>query len=211
MKKLTLILALSLILAGCDGDSRDEKAEAEKERLEKEYQATAQRIQELCSQYNAVMDWTQSLEEVWSPFTIELEEALIRADSRPVLLLGNVKDIAKESDRYWAHFTLEAPYTGFDIHFFLHCTPEQVEEIMRLKLGDYAVIAQVSEVKKVSYVFEAYGEVETDFEGYPAVSVTIDPDPSSDLFIAKGTCSALLSFDVEGFFWSDLSNLLGGR
>ena len=216
MKTLTLIMVFLLIVVGCDRNSQEEDAKAEKERLEleKEYQATAQRIQELCSQYNAVMDWTQSVEDVWSPFTIELEEALIRADSRPVLLLGNVKDITKKSDGYWAYFTIEEPYTSFDIHFFLRCTPEQVDEIMGHRLCEYAVIAQVSEVKKVSYLFAASNEIVINAESPdcdPREVTIIETDPFTDLFIANGICSALVSYDLEWLSGCDLSDLLIGK
>ena len=214
MKTLTLIMALLLIVVGCDRHNQEEEdAEAEKERLEKELQATAQRIQELCSQYDAVTDWTQSVER-YDPYSIELEEALIRADSRPVLLLVKVDNITKKSDKYWVHFTLEAPSTGsYDTDFFLRCTPEQVKEVMRHRHQGYAVIAQVSEIKKISYVFEAYGEVEFDpeHEGYPYPSVTLSPDPLSDLFIAKGTCSALLPVGKKRLYWYELSDLLIGK
>jgi len=198
MKTLTLIMALLLILVGCNDDSQEEAAEAENERLlEKEHQATAQRIQEFCSQYNAVIDWAQSVED-GEAYTIELEEALIRADSRPVLLLSEIEDITKKSGRYSVYFTVEEPSFGSfcEMSFVLHCTPEQVKGIMRHRRDwpqKYAVLARVSEVKKVSYVFEAEGEViGSDGMGRPTVSVTFDPDPLWDVFIARGTCSALL-------------------
>jgi hypothetical protein len=216
MKKLTLIVVLSLMLVGYKGDSSKENAKAEKERLEKEHQATAQKIKALCSQYNAVMDWTQSLEKVWHPFTIELENALIRVDNRPVLLLGEVKNITKESDKYWVHFTQEAPYTDFDIHFFLRCTPEHVKEIMshRDSSQDYAVIAQVSEVKKVSYLFATHNELvfnAEDFERGSREVTIIDIDPLSDLFIARGTCSDLLFLGDNRLSLYKLNDLLSGK
>jgi len=204
MRTSTLIVALLLILVGCNGDSQEKDAEAKKERLEKELQATAQRIQELCSQYNAVMDWTERVERS-NGYTIELEEALIRPDSRPVLVLSGVKDITKKSGRYSVHFTCDV--TGLDeISLILHCTPEQVGEIMRNELRQYAVIAQVSEVKKVTWILEAEGEI--DFGDYPRVSVTLEPDPLSDLFMVRGTCSALLYLGDDRLSLYSLTDLL---
>lgn len=195
MKTLTLIMALLLILVGCKDDSREEKAVAENERLlEKEHQATAQRIQEFCSQYNALIDWAQSVED-GEAYTIELEEALIRADSRPVLLLGEIEDITKKSGRYSVYFTVEEPSIGSfcEMSLVLHCTPEQVKEIMQHRHDwpqKYAVLARVSEVEKVRLGMRAWAGDDDTYT--PSIYISLEPDPFPDLFIAKGTCSALL-------------------
>lgn len=193
MKKYWII-ALLLILVGCDSDNREEKAEAQKkERLEKTRQAM-QEMQELCLPYNAVIDWTVSIESL-SPFTIELEEALVREDSRPLLLLGKIEDITKELDKYSIHFISE------DILFDLYCTPKQVKEIMNHRSDrhqEYAVIVRVSEVKKVRLGLQASDE--------GIGEIWVRSKPLTDCFIAKGTCLDLLFIGDNSryIYWHDL-------
>ena len=72
------------------------------------------------------------------------------------------------------------------------------------------MIAQVSEVKKVTWVLEAEGEItDTDPDGYPTISVTLNPDRLSDVFIIRGTCSALLYLSDERLSLYELKKLLG--
>jgi hypothetical protein len=54
---------------------------------------------------------------------------------------------------------------------------------------DYAVIAEISQIKKVEFQLKGYSEG-YDSEGYP--EVRLDPEPSSNAFIAKGKCLDLL-------------------
>jgi hypothetical protein len=198
MKTLAAAIIL-FVLVGCNSKKPDEPNEAAQ--TEKNQQMKA-RVQEFSSHYNAVTDWAETLSEL-SPYTVEVQDALIRADSRPVLVLGTVEDVAKESDKYVVRFSnllnsvfveeLDNLLYLTDIYFVLDCTPEQVKKIMlhrQVSLsGDCAVIAEISQIKKVEFQLKGYLE-DYDSEGYP--EVRIDLEPSSNAFIAKGKCIDLL-------------------
>ena len=166
MKKAILIIALLSIFAGCDSDEPDEAAQLEKERkerLEEELQIK-QRVQELCSRYNAVVDWQKGHLE----YTVEVEDALIRTDGQAVLLFGAVDDIVGESGKYRVYFR----------------SPALFDRLAGRE--NYAVAARVSSVKKVRFEPKAYSTGD-EYEG----EVTVHLE-SSNLFLANGICLELL-------------------
>ena len=191
------IIVIALILTGCDSDNSEDNSE-EAARLEKERQIT-KKIQELCSKYNAVTDWKQHFHKKafgQHTYTVEVEDALIRTDGRPILFRGVADDIVKESDKYVVYWSagfasrlrgdaIHDFVFGRDFRFILDCTPSQVEKIMDNSvntLDDYAVVAQISEVEKVRFKLNANSVGE---------DVRVDLK-TSDTFMAKGKCLDLL-------------------
>lgn len=166
----------------------DRRVEEEKQELKDEKQLQIEKsITDIVTKYNAVTDWKDknsfSLSE--PTYTVEVEDALVRTDDRPIKFFAAVEDVVKEANRYsvyfhnWIDVLLSA-----DIHFVLDCTPDQVNEIMlnprALFESNYVVIAKVSEIKKVKLKVTTSTEND-DF--------TIEP---SNVFIAKGQCLDLL-------------------
>ena len=164
MKKTLLLVALLLGLVGCDSDS-DSDSSDEAAQLEKERQ-TKEKVQELCSRYNAVVDWEQGHLE----YTVEVEDALIRTNGRPVLLFASVEDIVRESDKY----TIYCRYGGFNL----------LQQILG-ELERYAVVARISSVKKVRFKLEAYAQ------GYEYEEVDVELK-RANVFMAKGICLDLI-------------------
>lgn len=175
MKKTLLLVALLLGLVGCDSDSSDESAQLEKERLEKERQ-TKEKVQELCSRYNAVVDWEQGHLE----YTVEVEDALIRTNGRPVLLFASVEDIVRESDKYTIY--CHSGYSGLGLAQQMLAVLGGLE---RYGLERYAVVARISSVKKVRFKLEAHAQ------GYEYGEVDVELK-RANVFIAKGICLDLI-------------------
>lgn len=186
---LATIMAVVITLSSCDSDSPEEAA-----KVEQKHKITEE-VQKLCSQYNAVTDWKQHIDKKGfgeHTYTIEVEDALIRTDGRPILFYGSIHDVVRKPDKYLVYFgsgwgtLLRNPFFGVfgcDIHFVLDCTPSQVEQIMRHPASgfdDYAVIAQISEVEKIRFELSS---------GESGEKVHVE---TSDVFMVKGKCLDLL-------------------
>ena len=188
---LSAIMTIGIILSSCDNNSSEETTQKEKKHK------ITEGVKRLCSQYDAVTSWKQRIGKkgfLEHTFTIEVEDALIRNDGRPILFYGVANDIVKESDKYIVYWgiglasLLRAPMSGAfgpNVRFVLESTPSQVEEIMHhsassVSFDDYAVIAQISEVEKIRFELSS---------GESGEKVHVE---TSDVFMAKGKCLDLL-------------------
>lgn len=169
----------------------DRRVEEEKQELKDEKQLKTERsVADMAAKHNAVIDWrngfdTNDLGLFRPTYTIEVEDALIRTDGRPIMFFAAVVDVARETNKYSVHF-----HNFFDlfsrngnIHFVLDCTLEQIKEILLHqpnKLEKYAVITRISEVKKVKLKLTTVSENDETF---------LEP---SNAFIAEGQCLDLL-------------------
>ena len=155
-------------------------------------ETTRKVIIELADKYNAVVDWKEPLikKHIAPPFTMEIENALLLKDSRPVLFLAQVKDVERKENTYMVRFTNEFGRRP-QIEFVLDCTDEQAKKITQQQSEsrdweNYIVIAVINKVKKVAFGVtpvvvsddgEKYGEIEID---------------TPDIFVATGRCIDLL-------------------
>lgn len=195
---VVIVVVIVVVLLKSDSSNRNKAGKQDTESAKK-FQLALQ-VQELCSKYNAVTDWKQLIgtkDFGEHTYTIEIEDALIRTDSRPILFYGLANDIVRESDKYLVYWdrgmgallrdSLFVVF-GCDIHFVLDCTPNQVEQIIQRPAGYfdcYAVIAQISEVEKIRF------ELSSDKSGEKVHVKT------SDVFMAKGRCLDLLFVAYE--------------
>lgn len=189
-----IVVVIVVVLLTPDSNNRNKAGKQDMESAKK-FQLTPQ-VQELCSKYNAVTDWKQRIGKKGfgeHTYTIEVKDALIRTDGRPILFTYPVYDIVRESDKYLVCFSvsmLDAIFSGVvsdidfflscDVHFVLDCTADQVKQIMNHSAGCYAVIAQISEVEKVRFELSS---------GDSGEKVRVE---TSDVFMAKGKCLDLL-------------------
>ncbi|HCO94685.1 MAG TPA: hypothetical protein DIU00_12170 [Phycisphaerales bacterium] len=181
------------------------RTEAEKKELEVEKQQSEAKKQELeevekrlqieksikgmIAKHNASTDWRKifnvkdgSLNLLYS---VEVQDALTDAYDRPIMFLAFISDVTRESDEYYVHFYfLESLYSMSDISSILHCTQDQVNEIMLNQRGfpesNYAVIAKISSAKKATFGLSCDEDQE--------VYITL----FSNSFIARGRCLDLL-------------------
>ncbi|MFQ5904226.1 MAG: hypothetical protein ACE5JO_11095, partial [Candidatus Binatia bacterium] len=152
-------------------------------------------ISEMAAKYHAVTDWDKEFKSrefyVAPVYTLEVQNALLETDGRPILFHAPLADIEKAGNRYIVRFGgLSYP----DIYFELECSPGQVRELLEnqddLSRRNYAVVAQIKRVFRPNLVVRAYprkGE-ETGIE-----------IESSDIYMAEGTCVDLLYMGV--LFW----------
>ncbi len=159
------------------------------ERAKKE--TTHKAIIELANKHNAVVDWKEPLIKIETRvFTMEVEDALLRKDSRPVLFLSQVNDVERKENTYMVRFVNEL---GRDpqIEFVLDCTDEQVRKITQQQSEfkyskKYAVVAVINKVKKVAF---GVNPVVTSDDGEKYGEIEID---TPDIFVATGRCVDLL-------------------
>lgn len=187
------------------------RSPTERERARTEANIRIKRaVSDMVIKHNAVViDWEIFGEEI---YTIEVEEALIRSDGRPVLfLLGDVDDIVRRDEGYFVHFKPALDIPGFgippeihslgippEIHFVLKCSPEQVKKIMNRPAwsfseylffdNEYLVIAAISHVRRIESQPDAFIGIRGD-EG---ISLDGWIEFQSDVFIASGDCLDLL-------------------
>jgi len=196
MKKFFQIAAWVVVIGGVivwwvfakNDEPKTKSAEQAKTKQAKE-ESTRKAIIELADKHNAVVNWSEPLSKklFLSPvFTIEVEDALLRKDNRPVLFLATVKDVERKENKYLVRFVVgfleELPM----IEFVLDCTDEQAKKITQQQiefLERYAVIAEIQKIRKVMFDLKANNDNEE-----PEISV----DTTDDVFIVSGKCLDLL-------------------
>lgn len=155
-------------------------------------------VQDMVAKYNAMTDWQGILKKksIEPVFTLEVQDALIRKDSRPIVFVSAVEDIVRDSNNYTAHFHNKYKHLfRADIHFVLDVTPDQVQEIMKHPnsiFEYYAVFVNINSVRKIRY------EVVADDDK----GVSIDSSMTSNVFEATGRCLDLIY--VGGYKTNDL-------
>lgn len=193
MRVLIVLVLLALAFWFISSKVNEKKSRAEKQKLETAKRSeTKNFVSTMAAEHNAVVEWGQALDKEgglsfrFNPtYTIEVEEALISTDNRPILFFAGIDDIVKKGDKYLVYFGNNnwlSNYSSADIKFVLDCTPDQVKKIMSQptkQLENYAVISQIMEVKKVGFQLTASSSV------YEEVNVELEP---SNVFIATGHC-----------------------
>jgi len=168
--------------------SQHSNVKKEKAEVEKKIQIE-QTISNMVARHNAVTDWKKNFNEkstlLGRIYTVQVEDALIRSDGRPVLFFASVDDVTRIGNKYYVHF-----HNWFDlspeIRFVLECDSEQVKKIMG-QITDffeqYAVVALISSLQRPKFEVKAYPHSAEDAE------VVVE---FSDIFIARGRCLDLL-------------------
>jgi hypothetical protein len=152
------------------------------ERERKQRQQTQTDIEALISMSNAARDWKNSVckQDYVSPvLTSELQSALMRTDSRPVLITGSLRDMNDQDGQYVltlsAHLCRDAR-----IQVELEANSDQARVMLAHRsesLPYYAVAAQVSSVKKAAVV----------------------PENNDSVFLVRGRCLDLVFTGFDGF------------
>jgi hypothetical protein len=132
-------------------------------------------LSKLAGRYNAITNWKAKFEDVDEIYVAEVQDALIRKDSRPLLVLVEVADIVKGEDKNIVHFR-ETNSDDPDTRFILECSSEQIQTITehRDEFTEFAVVASIVSVRRAK-----------------KEDVYEDSDPL-DIFIATGHCLELL-------------------
>lgn len=202
MKKVFGIISFIIILLIVITGVATKKPQATKDQeLEMEKHAEiAKIIYVMVNKYNAITDWGKRFEgrigSFDTTYTIEVQDAIVKTDGRPILFFNHLNDVVKKGEKYFLYFGDEfGVEEGANIHFILECTPGQAEKIMvqsKEVFDNYAVVGQITEVKKIRFQHTYIADEDADF-----IDVEFAP---SNVFIANGVC---LDFVFVGHFYSD--------
>jgi len=178
VKLIVLIITFGcFIVLSCSDRSEKEKIKLmEKSKLESEI---GKKMIEMVKHYNAVIDWEKTIEsgKFFSlPLTLEVQNALIREDKRPVLFSASIQDIEKSGNEYIISFDRWESFQGL---FILKCSELQVQKILNQPketiYDNYSIIASISNVKKKRFSLTSSSSGEY-----------------SEVLIAKGDCLDLM-------------------
>jgi len=170
---VVLIVALALLMASCNS-----KVDREKEEQNKREAQQTKLKNDLAAKFSASADWNEKLKDRLLPYSVDLEEALIRSDKKPILFEGFVEDVTRNNNKYIVRLShSESP----KVYFLLECTPELATKLRSRQGFDHvAVIASISSVRKPNI------KLESDLPSSPDESPDIEVT-NPDAFIAKGS------------------------
>ena len=138
----------------------------------------------LAAQYQAEPQWAQGIPDQ-SPYSIELERALVRPDGKPTLLVGRVADIRLRGKQLIVEIEVEPDVHVPSLRLSLDCTPAIVDRLLQKgdRLSRYAAVALIESVSKARFRIDSHGyavgedEVETELE-----------IETGEYFVARGQC-----------------------
>jgi hypothetical protein len=144
------------------------------------------KIAELSRKYGADAEWQKGFENPERLFfyTIELQQALIRKDGRPAIVVATVDDVVGQSDgRYVLHAHLTA---GLDreVHLELRCGAPELRTLLERTpdiLEEFAIVARVREIRKP--LLQAVAQSRDEMVNTP--EVILEP---SRVLLAIGEC-----------------------
>jgi hypothetical protein len=99
------------------------------ETRELEKAISIQKVEDFQKLHRGTADWFRVLDSV-SPYTLEIQEALLSGDDSPRLLIADLLDISKNGEEIIASFGNE--WIETEPHFRLRMTPEQAKEIVKV-------------------------------------------------------------------------------
>jgi hypothetical protein len=171
-----VVLGAGAFVGSCGCSTRNGDLEYEQRKAE-----AGRIVRRLVARHNAVTEWLDTYREKGSirgePYTLDLEDALLKTGGRPLLFLATLEDVGSRGGSYY----IRLEDWERDICLLLACTEEVAREIAKDEDGwfaEYAVIASISEVWR------------------PRFSVRADPankDAEAELDLAVGGV-----FVVEG-------------
>jgi len=162
----------------------------------------ARLISELEQKYSAVSEWTKDLPA--SPYSIEMQRALIRKDGRPILFAGRITDIRQDKEHF--HLDMEALWTGASLRVILDCREETIDRILSHapRETDYLAVAQIQSVNKAQLRVDARSEgvssTDYDDEGrsLPKVETFTELElEAGNVFIAHGECVDVRPYPLQ--------------
>lgn len=194
---IIFVAVFSVVIIGFVARNSNEKQDKAKEqKIKQEKRAEiANIVFAMADKYNAVTDWKDNFKGRFSflkpTYTIEIQNAIINTDGKPILFFSGLNDIVQKNEKYYLYFDdLFGGFDGPEIHFVLEYAQDQVDKVMSQSpslLKNYAVIAQITHVKKITFLLKA----EADSLDSEDISVTITDRPSN-VFIANGNCIDLV-------------------
>ena len=179
---IVTFLLVSSLLGACDRQERAAQDAAHK------VAARSKAIAELASRYRADVAWRKPFEDysrLRRTYTYELQEALIRADGRPVVLVGPIDDIIRLDDGQYEVRSHERLGVGPQLYLQLACTKDQVGSLLSTApelLDEYAFVAKVSRLSAPRLRAGAERDATDDV---PSTEIVVEP---AEVVVAVGQC-----------------------
>ncbi|MFA5355582.1 MAG: hypothetical protein WC302_02560 [Candidatus Paceibacterota bacterium] len=178
--KKILIISIIIIIIGYFGYQSLSKNTSDENNVSEQKTEKEIVVEGLASKYNALTNWDEDIS-----YTLQLQE-LVESDDL-VLFTGYIDDVFKENDQYFISFITDY-FIYPQIRFVLKVDPERVSQALEVIeedplylqiFGGYAVVADVSEIKKINLQISGYPS------GTEDVSIECDP---SKIYVATGDC-----------------------
>jgi len=186
-----IVLSIALWFIASEVNKRHAKAKKQKIIVEQRVE-TDNAVYAMVKKYNAISDWRDKFQGRISLFdatyTVEVQNAIVKTDGRPILFLSSLNDIVQHEGKYFLYFgNWFAGLSELDIQFILECTPAQAEKIMTgPKETSYAVVAQITEVEKIRF------QLTSATTPHEEIDIKFAP---SNVFMARGR---FLDFELVG-------------
>jgi len=162
VSRIGWLVLLFLTLLHC---SKVKNGPGERERLKLE---TEQKILGLAYQYEADTNWLSKVGidtsgMLVSPYTLQLQRALVKSDGQPVVVVAGFRDVMKKGNTYYAVFNYEKYESAFplpSIRFILSCDSNAVSTLMRQPVepdlsDQFAIIATIDDVRRPEFYVKA--------------------------------------------------------
>jgi hypothetical protein len=183
-----VIILIVLAMLGCWGYYSIAKGrEREKQRAERQAQTTA-KIKAFVRHYHAITGWENGfLDTDRNIFSLELEDALVNTEGKPIFISEPIHDVARHGDRFFLY--VHGPESTF--RFVLECSQEMARRVAKHPAGisRYVIVAQIDSVEKT--------DTRLRFQDAPEEDEQPVGEETSDLFYARGRCLDVLLIDEE--------------
>lgn len=137
----------------------------------KEIEIIDSKVNKILLAHNAIKDWYKFIENkrLYSIFTIDIEDKLIRNGDHPLLIYCSLDDITYNQNNYVAHFRTSIIFGKLkgeaiifnEFIFLLECTPLQVELLKKSYdpyvlgfMDKYAIIAKIDSLEKINKKYD---------------------------------------------------------
>ena len=188
---ISTILVVAVILSVAGWWTHDWLSEKKADRARERHRAertqkAKEMVAEAVERRGAIANWNQKLPSLPSaPLSVEVEEAVVRNDGKPILVDGLLEDIARRDNRFY----LYVDDIDSSIHFILECDTDTVRHLREHRDSYYqiSVIAQVNSVGKAELELKSGAKTTED-------DAPVEIDWSS-LFLARGKCVEVVFSD----------------
>lgn len=192
-------------LCGSCSQTRDEATKVHKNESDTARQAALS----LARKYNAAHDWKEQLNRLGPHYTLNVEEALIRKDRRPVLLEADLVDIESYSQGIYRITFQDQPFR-YELFFEEDSVRPILQDRVKTFLGRFAIVAVIQSIKKgvstesKEEIWIASGWCKelvllSDLE--PPKGAAVDAPPASPSLIAGRSLFGLLTGAVCVWAW----------
>lgn len=187
-----VLLTVGLTLSGaCSGMRRDT--------FDEQQAAQGAIIEELASDYGAVMGWDTALGDDFlaQPLTIDLQEQLVDP-GRPIVFPGRLADVRRTPYGVVALFSPSTPaYFGPNVFFRLSVPPDLLGPLRGAPRDSFfdnlAVVAEIHDVRRPDVTLKSWAWGEEGYNGSSELIVEIDPEPAG-FFVVDGKLLAFRQF-----------------